>query len=373
MPRKLDVLHINTERTWRGGEQQTFSLVKGLHQQGLACGLVCQPDTVLAQKAKGSDLTVFEIGMHGEADFMSALQIRKILRERQCKLVHTHTSHALTLGFWASWGLKVKRLATRRVAFSIHRHDLLKINSIKYKHMTEHFVAISQNVKQALINDGLDRAKISVAYSGVDPLRFAGVTAAEVAVLRQELRLGADAKVIFNAAHLSGEKGHDILLRAMPIVLAKHPAAILVIAGGGDGSALWQMARDMNIADKVIFAGFRNDVGVFYHLCDVFVLPSLREGLGTAALDAMALQKPVVVSDAGGLPEIVANGVTGRMVPAGSVDDLAAALVTALDDKAPETKVWTENAYRHFLEHFTLEQMVTGNLAVYQKLLPDLF
>lgn len=371
MPDRLDILHINTERTWRGGEQQTLSLVKGLLRRKIACGIVCQPNTRLAHKAKQAQIPLFEIAMRGEADFKAALQIRHILLARGCKLVHTHTSHAQTLGFWASLKLNVKRLASRRVAFSIYRHDFMKINAIKYKYMTDHYVAISQNIKQALVNDGLNPAKIDVVYSGVDPLRFANVTSEDVAFLRRELGLKPYAKVILSAAQLSKEKGQDVLLAALPGVLQKYPEVKLVLAGGGDADALKRQAAVLGIANSVIFAGFREDVGLFYNLCDVFTLPSLNEGLGTAVLDAMALRKPVVVSAAGGLPEIVQNGESGRVTPVGNVAALSAALVHCFNEPQNSQNM-AERGYERLLENFTLDKMVEGNLAVYKKLVTNL-
>lgn len=372
MPDKIDILHINTERTWRGGEQQTFSLACGLMRRNINCGIVCQPNTVLAFKAKAAGLKVFEITMRGEADFKAALKIRKSIQKHNVKLIHTHTSHAQTLGFWASLRLNVKRLASRRVAFSIYRHDFMKINALKYKYMTDHYVAISKNVKQALVKDGLDPEKIDVVYSGVDPLRFANITPVQVADLRRELGLKPDARVILQAAHISKEKGQDVMLRAMPGVIGKFPQVKLVLAGGGDAGELRRLAEELGIAQNIIFAGFREDLGAFYHLSDVFVMPSLSEGLGTAALDAVALQKPVVVSNAGGLPEVVAGGEFGRIVPAGDFSALAQALVYVLDNYA-QSLLTAAKAYDYLREHFTLEQMAAGNLAVYKKLAPGLF
>lgn len=372
MPQRLDILHINTERNWRGGEQQTLSLVQGLRQQNIACGLVCQPDTELAVRARQCGVSVFEIPMHGEADFRAALKIRAILKRHACKLAHCHTSHAQALGFWASCFLPVKRLTTRRVAFSIYRHDFMKINAIKYKYMTDHYVAISENVKLALVNDGLDHEKISVVYSGVDPLRFAAVTDAEVAALRLALGIAPEAKVLLNAAHLSKEKGQDVLLAALPAVIGRYSELRLVLAGGGDSTALRGLAAELGVAEKVIFAGFRQDVGTFYKMCDIFVLPSLSEGLGTAALDALALQKPIIVSAAGGLPEVADNGKGGRVVPPGDSGALADAIISGFDN-ITQSGIMARHGYENLLRNFTLDSMVAGNLNVYRTLQPLIF
>ena len=244
----------------------------------------------------------------------------------------------------------------------------MKHNDIQDKDMTDHYCAISQNINPALVKYGLNPSKIDLVYSGFDPLRFANGTTAQVADLRCELGFGDNDRVVLNAAHLSKEKGQDVLLRALAIMRPKYPDLRLVFAGGGDASVLQQLAVELGIADKVVFAGFRHDVGVFYNLCDVFTLPSLNEGLGTSVLDAMALKKPVVFSNAGGLSEIVTDGVSGRVVPVGDAEGLAEALAACFDNVTLNREM-AEQGYARLMANFTLDKMVAENLVVYEKFL----
>ena len=110
----MKILHINTERTWRGGEQQTLYLLKGLRERQIDSHLVCQPDSPMANRARQADLNVFTVTMRGEIDPIASYQLRRLIQKFKYDIIHSHTSHAHTLAFFASKGLPTKRLVTRR-------------------------------------------------------------------------------------------------------------------------------------------------------------------------------------------------------------------------------------------------------------------
>ena len=168
----MKILHLNTERTWRGGEQQTLYLLQGLSQRGIYCDLICQPDSLMAHRAEMAGLNIIPVAMHGEVDLLAARRIRSSMRNADYDLIQSHTSHAHTLAFTATLGLKVKRLVTRRVDFSIFRHSFLHLSGIKYRFMADYYIAISQKIKDILVADGVAADRIFVIHSGVDPQRF---------------------------------------------------------------------------------------------------------------------------------------------------------------------------------------------------------
>jgi hypothetical protein len=108
----MKILHLNTERTWRGGEQQTLYLHQALWGRGISSQLVCPPESPLARRAREAGLPVFEVGMRGEVDFGACRGLRRLIVQNGCDLLHAHTSHALSLAFWSSLGLPVRRLVT---------------------------------------------------------------------------------------------------------------------------------------------------------------------------------------------------------------------------------------------------------------------
>jgi glycosyltransferase involved in cell wall biosynthesis len=167
-----------------------------------------------------------------------------------------------------------------------------------------------------------------------------------------------------NVAALTDHKDHATLLEAAALVSARRPEARFVIVGDGERRAeLEARARALGTAERVIFAGFRDDVDRLLPAFDVFCLSSHLEGLGTSLLDAMCFARPVVATAAGGIPEAVLDGVTGRVVPVRDVRALADALVEVLSH--PERREAMGRAGRErFLERFTADAMVEATLRV---------
>ncbi len=362
----MKILHINTERTWRGGEQQTLYLLRELRQRQIDCQLVCQPESPMAHRAIEAGVEVFPVAMLGEVDLPAILKIRKLITRHDYDIVHSHTSHAHTLAFLASLGRRACRLVTRRVDFSIIRNRFLPVNRIKYRLMADYYIAISQKIKDVMINDGIAADRIFVVHSGIDPHRFAGVAGDYLA---DEFNIAPGEKVVINVAHLAGHKGQKYLVRAIPHVLAEIPNVRFFIIGQGElTTELQTLAASLQIGHALAFTGFRNDVGAFYKIADLFVMSSVQEGLGTAILDALALGTPVVAADAGGIPEIIKDGVTGCLVAAGDPQALARGIIEMLsrDDQARAMARRGRDAVRR---NFSIDAMAANNLKVYNLLL----
>jgi glycosyltransferase involved in cell wall biosynthesis len=362
----MKTLHINTERTWRGGEQQTLYLLQSLTERGIPCHLACQPESPMAQKAYAAGVEVFPIAMRGEADWLAGYRLRQLIRMHRYDIVHSHTSHAHTLAFIASIGCKARRLVTRRVDFSIFRHSFLRLSGLKYRLMADYYIAISQKIKAVLVNDGIAADRIFVVHSGIDLQRFSSDSGEH---LFSEFRLKPDQQVVINVAHLAGHKGQQYLVRAIPYVLKKIPSVRFFIIGDGElMSELKALAASLSLNQALTFTGFRKDVGAFYHIADLFVMSSVQEGLGTAVLDALALGKAVVATNSGGIPEMITDGETGRLVEAANPLALAEGIVDLLSD--PErAKRMAERGRALVQKDFSIDVMVEKNLAVYRNLL----
>ncbi len=361
----MKVLHINTERTWRGGEQQTLYLMQALTAQGVFCDLVCQSDSPLAQRAQKANLNVYPLRIHGEADLVACHRIRKLIKKFKYDILHCHTSHAHTLAFLASTGCKVGRLVTRRVDFSIYRHSFLGLSGLKYRRMADYYIAISRQIKNVLVADGVAAERIAIVHSGVDPRRFAGASGDHL-IAEFDLRPGE--KVVINVAHLAPHKGQQFLVRAVPRVVAEIPEVRFFIVGEGRLLAdLKDLAVSLGIGRELVFTGFRGDVGDFYNIADLFVMSSVNEGLGTAVLDALAAGLTVVASDTGGLPEIIEDGKTGRLVKPGDAQALARGIIDLLKDPGQAGRMAVRG--RALVEQqYTCEVMARKNLDIYRML-----
>ena len=364
----MNILHINTERTWRGGEQQTLNLMVGLKERRIDCHLVCQAGCPLEAKADRAGVDVIPVAMRGEIDLAAAFRIRELIKQYHCNIVHSHTSHAHSLAFLASIGTGVTRLVTRRVDFSIFRHSFLKLSGLKYRLMADYYIAISYKIKDVLLHDGIPDRRIFVVHSGIDPHRFKQATGDH---LLSEFDIGENQQVVINVAHLAGHKGQKYLVRAIPQVLAKLPDTRFFIIGQGElMDELKQTASGLGLKRELVFTGFRDDVADFYRIADLFVMSSVQEGLGTAVLDALALAKPVVATDTGGLPEIIQDGKTGRLVVPADPAALAEGIVEMLI-RAEAAKAMAEAGRAMVQNFFSTDAMVENNIKVYEKVLAN--
>jgi len=364
----VKILHINTERTWRGGEQQTLNLLVGLNERRIACHLVCQAGSPMEAKAVRAGVDVFPIAMRGEIDLAAGFRIRKLIHKFNYNILHSHTSHAHSLAFLASIGIGVTRLVTRRVDFSIFRHSFLKLSGLKYRFMADYYIAISHKIKEVLVRDGIPDKRIFVVHSGIDPQRFRQATGDH---LLSEFDIKENQKVVINVAHLAGHKGQNYLVRAIPHVLEKLPDTRFFIVGKGElMDALEKTASELGLKKELIFTGFREDVADFYKIADLFVMSSVQEGLGTAVLDALALAKPVVATNTGGLSEIIHDGKTGRLVAPADPEALAVGIVDMLT-RVDAAKAMANEGRAMVQNCFSIEAMVDHNIEVYKKVLAN--
>jgi glycosyltransferase involved in cell wall biosynthesis len=363
----VKILHLNTESAWRGGERQTLYLLTGLKERGIEAHLVCQPDSPLAERAQSADLAVWPIAMRGEADVTASLTLRRLVKRFGCDLVHSHTSHAHTLAYWATAGLPIVRLVTRRVEYSIYRNSFFGLNRIKYRRMADAYIAISERIRQVLISDGVPAEMIRVAYSGVALEPDSG-GADEIMA---EFDIGKGTPILLSVAHLSPEKGHAILLQAMRVVIDRIPSVRLMVVGDGIcRTSLEALVDKLGLGHAVSFAGFRDNVAAFYGLADLFVSSSTAEGLGSSILDALAAGVPVVATAVGGIPEIIENGQTGVLVPAAEPQALAQGVIDQLGqpDKANAMAARGKEVVR---ARFSVDRMIDDTVAIYQELLPQ--
>ena len=364
---RLRTLHINTARGWRGGEQQSFYLINGLIERGHVAEAVCQPGEEYAKRLKAAGVTVHEIRMRGEWDLWAARRIGRVMGRGGFDVCHMHTAHAHMMGVMGSWFTRNKpaRIVSRRVDFSLHKAPF-GLSKIKYMLGVDRFITTSEFIRQVMIDDGIDGAKITAVHSCQDPARFEGV---EVGDLKVELGIPPDAPVLGNVSALVDHKGQRYLLDAMPLILAEMADLILVIVGEGQlREQLTAQADRLGIGDHVIFTGHRNDVLRFYAIFDVFVMSSKMEGVGGAMLEAMGMDIPVVTTNAGGMPEVVRDGVNGVLVERCNPPSLAEGALRMFGDGDLRRRC-VEGGRKTLTEDFCVDRLVEKTLAVYQDVL----
>jgi glycosyltransferase involved in cell wall biosynthesis len=195
----------------------------------------------------------------------------------------------------------------------------------------DHLVVVSRAIDRKVAEEGREGAPRTLIYNGVDLERYDHQE--PCCTLREEYGMDADAEIVGVVGRLELEKGHPTLLEAWPLVLAEIPCAYLIIVGEGSRlDALREIARGLGVERHVIFTGRRDDIPAITAALDVAVLPSYREAQGLTILEAMALARPVVASNVGGIPEMIEDGRNGLLVPPHDPAALAGAIVRLLAD-----------------------------------------
>jgi len=352
------VLHVDSARGWRGGQNQVWLSARGMAARGHDVVVACRAGGVLAERARAAGLAVREMRFRGDLWPAGALALASTLKELRPDVVHLHDPHAVSAGLLARRLAAGRRafVATRRVDFALRGF----LSRRKYA-ACDRVVAVSEAIAGVLRRGGLPAERVRVVYEGVRdrPAQPGGRDAL------RELGVPEDAPVVGNVAALTGHKDQATLLAAAARVAVRMPEARFVIVGEGERRGrLEALSRELGLERRCIFAGFRADLDRLIPAFTVFCLSSHMEGLGTSLLDAMAFGVPVVATAAGGIPEAVTDGVTGRLVPPRDPDALAAALVEALADPARRAE-WGRAGRQRFEEHFTADRMVESTLAVY--------
>ncbi|TAL17885.1 glycosyltransferase family 1 protein [bacterium] len=360
----MRILHVDTGKSWRGGQGQVMSLHRELTKAGVSSHLVCSESGELYRRAKGEGLSVEEMPLRGEWDIFSARRIAKLLKTGNFTHLHLHSSHAQGIGLVAARLAGFRNvIVTRRVDFVPKKH---LFNRWKYGSGVARFVAISLAIKEILVNFGVSPEKIRLVHSGVDPDKTRPGSGES---FRRELGLAPGELLAGNISHLADHKGLKYLIDAVPLVLANHPNTRFVIVGSGElEEELKMQAKSLGLGGKLVFTGFRKDVDAIMDGLDIFVMSSHMEGLGTIVMDALASKTPVVVTGAGGIPEIVEDEKQGFVVPAKDPKALAGGIIRLLE--SPELRAaFGEAGRKRVIEKFSARAMMEGNLRVYEELL----
>src|SRR4051812_17154162 len=326
MTRPLTVLHIDTERGWRGGERQVLWLAQEMNRLGHRPIIAARPGDLLATRAASANLEVVACDARGELDFRAAWKLRSSIPRFSVDVVHAHTAHAVTIGAIAVLGTRVPLVASRRVDFPLRRGPTSKW---KYGRAAR-IIAVSEAVKQVLVSGGLSARQIDVVADGTDVNRPA--KPASRATLKQ-LGVPADAPLVVQVAQLVGHKDPLNFVRAMRSVVDAIPGAHGLLVGEGPlRAAATEESRRLGLESRVHFAGYRDDADALLAAADVVVLSSREEGLGSVLLDSLVFGRPVAATRAGGIPEIVVDGETGLLVPIGDPQSLGQAITRLLRD-----------------------------------------
>lgn len=314
------VLEAITPSRIGGAEVYMSELCSRLPGCGINTVLFSPSGRTFIDYAKNSGLNPITWNTHGKLDPLTVIRLTRLIKSNNCQAVHTHLSTASLLGAFAAKLAKVPSVA--------HVHGMNSAFCFKY---ADRIIAVSEAVKANLAAQGLEK-NVRVVYNGVDMERFAPLCIEDA---RSKTGLQEAAPVFGVFGRLSAEKGQLSAVEAFARAFPDRPDAVLLVVGDGkDEQMLKNRASELAISDRVRFIGFTREIALLIAACDAVLVPSLKEGFGLTAVNAMAMGRSVIASRVGGLSEVVADGETGLLVEPGDIDSLADAMRTIAADLA---------------------------------------
>jgi L-malate glycosyltransferase len=357
---RLTVLHVDTERGWRGGERQVLWLAAGMRERGHRAIIVARHADELARRAADRGLEVISASPRGELDLVSALALRRAVVANQAHVIHAHTAHSAAQGAIAQLGTTAKLVMARRVDFPLRRNLITKL---KYGR-ADAVIAVSKAAAEVAAHRGVHRDRIYIVPDGVDLTRQ--VKRADRLTLRS-LGLGDDAPLVVQVAALVRQKDPLTFIRAIGVVRERIREVRALMVGEGPLRAEAQDEVKRLRLDRVIaLTGFRRDADELLAAASVATLSSAEEGLGSVLLDAMAFGIPVAATSAGGIPDVITHEATGLLSPPRDPKALAENIVRLLSDRSLAAELSARARER--VEDFSVERMVDRTLEIYARI-----
>lgn len=387
-PRKLSsarasmitkVCHIAVADLWGGAEVHLVTLLLSLSKiQDLEMSVVLFTEGRVAQELRAAGLEVVVIAEHEHNLFVILWKLVKHFRKHQFMVVHAHKPKDNFLGGvacrLAGVPYLVRTLHGSWEPFSGFQHFKIKvyehIDRLANKYLVSAIIAVTLKI-QSLLTQGYSREKVVCIHNGIDVERL--MLSRGRRSVRKELNINERALLLGVVGRLTAVKGHIHLLKAMQILVSKNSGTHLIIVGDGPlRKQLEDIVVEFKIQKNVVFVGHQSDVSDFIEAMDIFVLPSLHEGIPMVLLEAMALSRPVVASKTGGVPEVVDDGENGLLVEPGNPEAIAEAIESLIKQVGKAGQLGRNGRVR-VSQNFTAGTMAEKTANLYRRLVGSRF
>lgn len=344
----MKILHINLERGWRGGERQTLFLMQGLRDLGHENILMARQNEEFVSRVRQSG---FPVILAKKPFFLHAGRLLGF------DVIHAHETRGLQLAALVKPLHKSPLVYTRRVDNPPGRHA---IDRLKYS-AVDGLAAISSKISDVMMHWGFEPSRIRIIHSAV-PLD----QELDPALLEKLKKRFSSKKVVGCVASLEKRKDHDTLLEAAAIVQRMRSDVLFVLVGDGDLKERLENKASMLGLNNIVFEGYRDNPYPYFGVFDLFLLTSKVEGLGSSILDAFRYRVPVVATAAGGIPDIVKDGRTGKLARVGDPQSVAGCIIEMLEQERVRLHC-TEHAYALLQKEFTVETMARAYENLYRE------
>ena len=365
----IPVLHFTNGIARGGAEEHILTLLKGLDRERFRLHLVATPEVAeQLERDVPEDVEIIGLTFRKPSHAGGALQLARILRERQIAILHSHLFYSSFFASPVGWLCQVPVIVETPHVREYWRTGWLKSRFFVDRmagRAVDRYIAVSEaNARYLVETKGLPERKITVIRNGSNLSAFNPDREAPSG-LKRILGFGDSDPILVVAGRLEPQKGHRVLLDALPRIQAEFPKVRLVCVGEGSlRRDLEQQVRDLKLVGSVRFVGHQANVPEWLALGDLSVLPSFYEGLPLVAIESLAAGRPMVATAVDGTPEVVVDGKTGRTVPPGDAAALAEAVMALLRD--PEARLRMGREGRQWvLERFSQERQIAETEQLY--------
>jgi len=369
---KINILQLVDGFRLGGAETKLLELIKHLDKDKnkiTVCSLTSAGSLQRDFESVGVKVKVFPRKHRFDVTLIPTLV--RFLRKERINIVQTTLFYADILGVIAARIARVPAVISWETISHEHAFYAPRYRRMAYRlamKFVDRIVAVSKGVKESLIRGGITASKIKVIYYGVDLMRFNNQDNGKC---KAEIGLDGVFPVIGVVARLDKIKGHEYLLRGLTKIVERYPGTKCLFVGDGTyRKALEKLTQELGLNNHVLFLGFRNDITCLLNTLDLFVLPSVSEGLPNVVLEAMACSLPVVATSVGGIPEILVNKQNGILVPPRDPMAIATAILELLDNRERRVSIGL-NARKFVERKFSLETQVNQFQKLYDYCLMD--
>lgn len=371
------ICHVIYRLAVGGLENGLVNLINHLPAGRYRHAVLCVTETTdFSRRIERDDVVIHQLHKRPGKDPAAYARAWRFLNRLKPQIVHTRNLPALDM-LAPAWLARVPHLV-----HSEHGRDLLELDgrNVKYNRLRRasravvaRYITVSRDLHDWLASEiGVPERRLATIYNGVDTERFSPTPEGGRRVLPEGFA-PPDAIVLGTLGRFEVVKNQLGLARAFGLVLERRPdlrarLRLVLIGEGSQRAAIEETLAAAAARDLAWLPGFRDDTPALYRALDLFILPSLREGISNTILEAMACGRPVLATEVGGNPEILPNGVAGRWVAPDDPEALAAAILDYIDHPAL-LRTQGEAGRRHVLERFSLAAMVKNYDQVYGALL----
>ncbi len=365
----MNILHTETLKKWGGQQNRVLTEAAGLVKRGHTAVIACHTGSMLAQRAREAGIPVYEVNMAKKAHLSTIPKLVQIIKKHNVDIVSTHSS----VDSWAG-GIAARISRSTLVRFKHNLNDVANDPLTRFIYsLPDLFIAVNATAAEVLKRSAVIRAGMVVhVYGSVDCARFNPVRFMlnERLQTKESLGIPAEACVVGNTSGFTDVKGQKYLLAAANRLFRQRNDLYLLLLGRLGHKEKVLSLIEPAFHNRVVLPGLRDDVPSMLALMDIFVFPSVREAFGNSLIEAMAMARPVAVSDLPSFREFMTEGVDGLFFRKADPDHLYGTVMDLLDNKARWHALGAA-ARRTVIDRFQYGRMIEETEHAYLSLLGD--